>query len=128
MYKNSPTFDVSNSAADNLKPRQQRLWRDRVPAWVRSPVWSGLLGALIIVGMIASFHQVVHGAVQQSASRHKVIALHAEASRRCNALQGQGASESCLSRLKAAYGDTVVQAQTTRVARHDAINPLSRSQ
>jgi hypothetical protein len=115
MRNNSPTFNLSNDAAGGFKPLQQglQLWWYRMPAGVRSPVWPNILGALIIVGMLLAFHQVVHGAVQQSALRHKASAVHGEATQRCNALQGQGASDNCRLQLNAAY---------------DGINTLSRSQ
>lgn len=129
MSKNSLAFNVSNCAADGSKPLQQGLQQKfRLPAAVRSPVWLGLLGALTIMGMLLTFHQVVHGAVQQSVLLHKATAVHAEATRRCNVLQAPGASESCRLQLNAALADTVSQIQTKRVAGHDGFNPLSRSQ
>lgn len=130
MNHNSPLFGRSNGAAGNVAARPQRLqpgWH-RLPAAARSPVWPGLLGALLIVGMLLAFHQVVHGAVQQGALRHKATAVHADATWRCNALPGQGASDNCLRQLNATvYGVTVAQAQTTLLARHNGISSPSQS-
>lgn len=100
MRNNSPTFNLLNGAATHFFPFQPglRLAWHRVSAGVRSPVGSGMLGALIILGMLLAFHQVVHGAVEQGALRIKASAVHAEATRRCNALPGQAAIN-CLQQL-----------------------------
>jgi hypothetical protein len=127
MSRHSPTPDLSNCTAGGFLLRHQRL-QHRLPIGVRSLVWQAVLGALIAAGMLLTFHQVVHGAVQQSALRHKASAVHTEATWRCNALQGQAASDSCLLKLNAAAtGEDLLQAQTTMLARHDAINTPSRN-
>lgn len=117
MRNNSLTFNVSDGTTSGLQQR----WRQS-PAGAHSPVWLTLLGAVLIVGMLLAFHQVVHGAVQQGALRHKAIAAHTEAARRCNALQGPVAG-SCLLKLNAAYGGgTELPAHTTVLASQDSFN------
>jgi hypothetical protein len=58
--------------------------------------WPGILAALAIVGLLAAFHQVVRGAVQQGELRRIATAVHAEAAWRCNALRGLHVRDNCL--------------------------------
>ena len=93
---------------------------------VRSPVWSGLVATLIVLGMLMAFHQVVRGAVQQGELRQQAIATHAAATWRCNALNGTGASGSCLSQLNAPIRDgSLPQAQDVQAARQAGIQQVS---
>lgn len=66
---------------------------------VRSAVWRGILATLIIIGLLASFHQVVQGAVQQGELRRKATAMQVEAMWRCNALQSLVVRADCLLQL-----------------------------
>ena len=59
-----------------LQHELQRLWQ-RLPAGVRAPGWPVILAVLIVV-MLLTFHQVVRGAVEQSALRHKAEAMRTE--------------------------------------------------
>lgn len=116
-----PTFNLSSNAVGGVKLHHSGL-AQQVPTAVHSPVWQALLGTVIIVGMLLAFHQVVHGAVQQGALRHKATAAHTEATWRCNALQGPAASGSCLLQLNTADGETALQAPATMLASHDNFN------
>jgi hypothetical protein len=49
--------------------------------------------------LLLSFQQVVQGAVNQGAERHKSTALLAKATRLCNLLRNAGASERCSKQL-----------------------------
>jgi hypothetical protein len=105
--------------ADDFAARQRTLqqWWYRLPAGLRSPVWSTILGSLIILGLLLAFHQVVHEAVQQGELRHKAYALQAEATWRCKILPARGASDSCLLQLSAsANGSGLLSAQATQLA------------
>lgn len=111
-----PTFKLSNGEAGGFTTLQRRLqrWWHQLPTGVHSPIWPGILAALIILGMLLAFHQVVVGAVQQGELRHKATAMQAEAAWRCNSLRGLDASGSCLLQLNlAAHGDAVLQVQYT---------------
>jgi hypothetical protein len=104
---------------DNITARQRTLqqWWYRLPAGLRSPVWSTILGGLIILGLLLAFHQVVHEAVQQGELRHKAYALQAEATWRCKVLPARGASDSCLLQLSAsANGSGLSSAENTQLA------------
>ena len=103
----SPDDRVSDFAAQQRTP-QQRAYR--MATGLHTPVWSTLLGSLIIVGMLLAFHQVVHGAVQQGELRNKSNALHAEATWRCKILPGRDASDGCLLQLARQRGDQTVAA------------------
>lgn len=130
MRSNSPISNMSNGTASDFAAPQQSLQRPwhRLPAGMPSPIWSSMLGALLILGMLLAFHQVVHGAVQQGALRQHANAVQAEATWRCNALPGQGARDSCLGQLNApAGGDSEAQAQTTLVVRDDGLNSPSQN-
>lgn len=105
--------------ADDFAARQRTLqqWWYRLPAGLRSPVWSTILGSLIILGLLLAFHQVVHEAVQQGELRHKAYALQAEATWRCKVLPARGASDSCLLQLSAsADGRGLSSAENTQLA------------
>jgi hypothetical protein len=109
-----PTFKLSNGEVGGFTTLQRRLqrWWHQLPTGVRSPIWPGLLAALIILGMLLAFHQVVVGAVQQGELRHKVSAMQAEAAWRCNSLRGLDAIGSCLLELNStAHGDPLLQVQ-----------------
>ena len=54
-------------------------------AALRTTVWPALLAALLAVGLLVAFHQVVQGAVDQAMLRRQSAALHAEADWRCRA-------------------------------------------
>lgn len=82
----------------------QRLWK-RLPAGARSPGWPVILAAVIMLGMLLTFHQVVRGAVHRSELRHKAAHLHDEVTWRCKILRGLSESESCLSQLNGADED-----------------------
>ena len=101
----SPDGRVGDLAARTHTPQQ---WWCRLPPGMQTPVWSIILGSLIILGMLLAFHQVVHGAVQQGELRHKANALHAEATWRCKILPGRGASDGCLLQLASQWGDQTV--------------------
>ena len=80
-------------------------WWQGLSAGVRALTWTGVGAALMALCMLLAFHQVVRGAVQQSESRQKDMALQAEASSRCKALRGPRAVVVCLSQLKATVFD-----------------------
>ena len=82
-------------------PNLHQWWHTLPPGW-RAPVWSGLLAAFIILGMLLAFHQVVREAVRQSLLRQQASARQAEASWRCNSLRGSDASRSCIAQLNLA--------------------------
>jgi len=120
MGKNFPAFKLLDGEVGGYAALQRELqrWRHRLPAWVRAPVWLVILSILIILGLLLVFHQVVLEAVQQSELRRKANAMHIEATWRCNSLRGPRASYSCLLRLNSAgHGDTLLQAQNTKLAR-----------
>ncbi|WPC68258.1 hypothetical protein SBP18_07065 [Rhodoferax ferrireducens] len=105
--------------ADDFAARQRMLrqWWYRLPAGLRSPVWSTILGSLIILGLLLAFHQVVHEAVQQGELRHKAYALQAEATWRCKVLPARSASDSCLLQLSAsAKGSDLSSAENAQLA------------
>ena len=120
MGENSSAFKLLDGEVGGYATLQRELqrWQRRLQISVRSPVWPVILSILIVFGLLLIFHQVVLEAVQQSELRRKANALHIEATWRCNALRGPRASYSCLLRLNSAeHGNTMVQAQNTKLAR-----------
>ena len=115
-----PSFRLANGAADGFTMFQRRLqwWWRQLPTVARAPILPRILAALLILGMLLAFHQVVSGAVQQSELRAKATAMQAAATWRCRTLRGLGASQSCLLQLNlATHGDPVVQAKNTQPVR-----------
>jgi hypothetical protein len=101
---------------------------------MRSPVWPGILAALIIIGLVVSFHQVVRGAVQQGESRRKATATRVEAGWRCNTMRSLVARADCLLRLDAPTRDDLplrpgedVQPRSQDIPR-DAASPTNTSE
>lgn len=70
-----------------------------LPAGVRSSVWPKVLGAILILGLLMTFHQVVSGAVQQGELLRKSSALKAEATWRCSTVRSR---DSCMQSFNAA--------------------------
>ncbi len=113
-------FKSSNGDAGRHAALRRSLlrWCSQLSFGVRSPVWPGLLAALIIFGMLLAFHQVVREAVQQSESRHQAAASLAEATWRCKLSRDVEASGSCLLQLNlAAHGPTLLPARTAQALR-----------
>lgn len=112
-------FVLQHGWVDNITAHQRTLrqWWYRLPAGLRSPVWSTILGSLIILGLLLAFHQVVHEAVQQGELRHKAYALQAQATWRCKIMPARGARDSCLLQLSAsADGRGRSSAENTQLA------------
>lgn len=65
------------------------------------PRWPLITAIVALLGMLLVFHYVVRGAMRHSEFRHKEMALNAEAIWRCNNLQGQEASRTCLLQVNA---------------------------
>ena len=114
MDNDSLTIKTSNGKASGVAAHRHELRPPRLPAVGQAPVWPVILATLLILGMLLAFHQLVRGVVRQSELRHKAVALHAEATWRCNNLRGRDASGNCLLRINAeARRDAIVQARNT---------------
>lgn len=85
----------------NPFPSSLPLWWSDLLIGVRSPFWPGMLVALTILGLLLAFHQVVRGAVLQGELRLQAVALHANATSRCNSMRNVRDSKTCLSQLAA---------------------------
>jgi hypothetical protein len=81
-----PTITIASVFPHSLSPRHRR----------RLVI---ALAALLPIGLLAAFVQVLHGAVAQGDQRWRDEAVHAEATWRCKALQGPAARMSCLAQL-----------------------------
>ena len=60
------------------------------------------LAALLLVGLLTAFVQVLHGAVARANQRWSDQAVEVEATWRCKAMQGLAARTSCLAQLATA--------------------------
>lgn len=72
------------------------------PAPLQLRVWMIVAAAALVLGMLASFHQVVLKAVQQAALRHQANALVMQAIWQCNSTPTPVAS-TCAAKPKAGY-------------------------
>ena len=52
-------------------------------AAAHTAVWPAFFAALLALGLLVAFHQVVQGAVDQAKLRRQAAALHADADWRC---------------------------------------------
>jgi hypothetical protein len=78
---------------------------NRWPVALRAHGWRGALAALILLGLLLAFHQVVRSAVREGELRREITALHSAASLRCNELRGRLVRDSCLKKLSASAPD-----------------------
>ena len=85
---------IAGAAALRLE-LQQEAEEDRLASKKKSRVWPMVVAMLALVAVMLLFYYVVHGSLQQSESRHKAQAQHAEALWRCNSLQGRAVLDSC---------------------------------
>ena len=98
----------SHQVTTHLRGIAPRPWRPK-PAARLGPLWPGIAGISIILALLLSFHQVVQGAVEQSAERHIASALLASATRECKALPSLVAINRCTGLLKASIASTAIQ-------------------
>lgn len=114
----STSVTLTHGQVDDLAARQ-RLPQgvSRLAGGLHPPVWLSILGTLVILAMLITFHQVVRGAVQQGQLRQKAISLQAGAIGRCTILPGRQASDRCLLQMRAiANGDGVTDAASMQLA------------
>ena len=78
---------------------------NRWPVEERVHGWRGALAALILLGLLLAFHQVVRSAVRQGELRREITALHSAAALRCNELRSRVVRDSCLKKLNASSPD-----------------------
>ena len=81
----------------------QGLWSN-FHAGLRFPGWPIIVGALLILGLLLAFHDVVSEAAKKGDLRRKADALFAQATWRCNTAQAMSARDNCLLQLNAAFG------------------------
>ena len=95
-------------------PRWVLAWWQAV---VWAPLWAVILVVVVVAGLMLTFHGVVRGAVEQGEGRRVATAALTQATWRCNALRGLGASGACLAQLNAAAALNVglTQAAAPRV-------------
>ncbi len=85
----------------NPTPSSLPLWWSDLLTGAHSPFWPGMLAAMTILGLLLAFHQVVSGAVLQGELRLQAVALHANATSRCNRMGNVRDNKTCLSQLAA---------------------------
>ena len=95
-------------------PRWVLAWWQAV---VWAPLWAVILVVVVVGGLMLAFHGVVRGAVEQGEGRRVATAALTQATWRCNALRGPGASGACLAQLNAvaALNAGLIQAAAPRV-------------
>lgn len=71
----------------------------------RSLRWPGLLAALVTLGLLLVFGQVVRQAVEQGELRRRANALLLEATWRCRTIRDGGVREACLQQISAVPRD-----------------------
>jgi|CXWL01.1.fsa_nt_gi hypothetical protein len=93
------TSDASKFVPSDFElPRWMTEWWQAV---VWAPLWAVILAVVAVVGLMLAFHGVVRGAVEQGEERRLATAALTQATWRCNALRGLGASGACLAQLSA---------------------------
>ena len=85
---------IAGAAALRLELLQEAE-EDRLALRRRSLFWPTVMAILALVAALLLFYYVARGSLQQSESRQKAEAQHAEALWRCNSLQGRGLASAC---------------------------------
>ena len=68
----------------------------------QSKPWPAVVATLTLIALLAAFHQVVRGAVQQGEMRRQATATLADAVWRCKALPSPRVRVDCLLQLESA--------------------------
>ena len=78
--------------------------RSRAPRWrtLRAPALTAIVATLAVLGLLTAFQRVVAAGVQQSESRHRADAAHADGVWRCNHLRDLYQRRGCHAQLEAA--------------------------
>lgn len=98
MDHHFPTSMRMRGQADGAAPDWHELEPDplnHLSGQRRSSGWPVVGAVVALLAMLLVFHYVVRGSLRQSESRHKAVAVHAQAIWRCNNLQGREVSSSC---------------------------------
>jgi len=85
-----------------------------------------IFASLTILALLLAFHHVVRGAVQQGQLLRSAAATHADATWRCNALNGSRKRDSCLVQLNGTpHDDVMLQGRTVAaITTVSAVSPV----
>jgi hypothetical protein len=86
---------AATSASSALHGQPFSEWRAALTA-LRPPGWPVAVAALLAVGLLLTFQQVVAHATVQAALRHTAMAAQHEAVSRCKLMPSRGDRDSCL--------------------------------
>ena len=93
--------------ADLASERSQAApWWSGPSTQERHHVLLGTVGAVVIVGMLLAFAQVLSGAVEQGAARRAATAAQLASTAACTAMRGPRAQDACRVQLAAASATT----------------------
>lgn len=94
-------------------PVDSAIGRSQASPWWSGPstqerhdVLLGAVGAVVILGMLLAFAQVVSGAVEQGVARRAATAAQLASTAACTAMRGPGAQDACRVQVAAASGTT----------------------
>lgn len=93
-------LDATDSSA--VLRALRRPWRQHGLFTLRSRLWPTILAALLMFGLLLSFHHVVGEFVQQGEARRVAAAAKHESIWRCNAQRSRSQRASCLAQVEAA--------------------------
>lgn len=80
----------------------RRPWRQHGIFALRSQAWPTILAALLMLGLLLTFHHVVRDIVQQGEARRIAAAEKHAGVWRCNALRSHSQRASCLAQVETA--------------------------
>ena len=89
---------AATSASSALRGQPFPGWR-AVLAALRSPVWPVAAAALLGLGLLLAFQQVVAHAAAQASLRHTAVAAQLEGVWRCKLMRDRGDRDSCLAHV-----------------------------
>lgn len=109
-------WQLASTCAPNALRRQSWLWWQYALVALRRPVWLAAIVALLVLGLLLAFQQVVAQAVAQGELRRTATAAQARDIWRCKHLSHSGARDSCLERIGGAEDHMSPQGRRARAA------------
>jgi hypothetical protein len=99
MHTPDRRWQLATTAAANALHQLPSPWWQEALIALRQPVWSAVVAALMVFGLLLAFQQVVAQGVEQSEQRRTATALQLEGAWRCKLLRNPGDRDSCLAQL-----------------------------
>ncbi len=104
--------DVGDGSALALSPFKVSPWWPKAPAPQFKPYVLEALVAVVALGLLLAFFQVVHQSVLRGEQLRQAVAVHSAATHHCKSLAALGSGDACLRLLNAPATAGLAQANS----------------